>query len=307
MRAIVAADRRGGRCSSCTAVASSLATPPRANAPATAARRDRAADASPPTATPRRPPRTGRYETYCAELSGALDNAPVLSVQYRLAPAHGSIQQQVEDALCAYRWFHAFLQCDPPAASATATRPRQPRIVVMGDSAGGGLAALLLQRLAADAEAPPAVAGVLISPWLEVASTGKSMVQNRERDLSLSAQAFRGMHWGLRQRPEHSDVEALQHPSCSALRGEWAGLPPTFFWCAEAEALRDDAVRGAEEAAGAGVEVELVVAPWAFHETPLWVGVVPEAATGLRQIAAFCRRVIARGLAGGVATTSSRL
>ncbi|HUE59252.1 MAG TPA: alpha/beta hydrolase fold domain-containing protein, partial [Acidimicrobiales bacterium] len=73
-----------------------------------------------------------------------------LSVDYRLAPEHPH-PAAVNDALAAYRWMIGPAGEDPS------------RVIVAGDSAGGGLSAALLVALR-DAGDPPPAGAYLISP-----------------------------------------------------------------------------------------------------------------------------------------------
>ena len=85
--------------------------------------------------------------------------ARALALEYRLAPEH-QFPAAVEDSVAAYKWLIA-----------QGYKPN--KIVIAGDSAGGGLtlAALLSIR---DQKLPMAAAGVAISPWADLEGTGDS-------------------------------------------------------------------------------------------------------------------------------------
>src|SRR5262249_54624853 len=90
-----------------------------------------------------------------------------LTVDYRLGPEH-PFPAAVDDALAAYRWLVRG-DADPG------------RIVVGGDSAGGGLTVALLVALR-DAGEPLPAAAISISPWADLACTGESMTTRPARD-----------------------------------------------------------------------------------------------------------------------------
>ena len=87
-------------------------------------------------------------------------NARALAIDYRLAPEH-PFPAAVEDTIAAYKWLLA--QGYKPG-----------KIVISGDSAGGGLtiAALLAIR---DAKLPMPAGAVPISPWTDLEGTGESV------------------------------------------------------------------------------------------------------------------------------------
>ena len=94
-------------------------------------------------------------------------NAQVLGLDYRLAPEH-VYPAAVEDALAAYQWIleHGI------AAS---------RVVIAGDSAGGGLALALLLALR-ERQLPMPAGAVLFSPWTDLTASGDSVRTRAEAD-----------------------------------------------------------------------------------------------------------------------------
>ena len=85
--------------------------------------------------------------------------ASVLLPDYRLAPEH-PFPAALEDAVAAYRWLLD-----------RGTAPR--RIVIAGDSAGGGLTVATLVALR-ERGVPLPAAGVCISPWVDLTGSGAS-------------------------------------------------------------------------------------------------------------------------------------
>lgn len=178
-----------------------------------------------------------------ANLSMRTDNALVCSVEYQLSPGQ-SIQSQLDETVAMFDWLVG--------------QRRQQQVIIAGDSAGGALAALALQRLRGREEV---VGGVLISPAMDMAFSSDSVQTNDTCDLILGDRSFFPLKTCLKKltRNEEHTQNAYASSELSALKGDWAGLPPLYFWCAACEKLRDDVVEAAKLAGKAGVRVELEV------------------------------------------------
>ncbi|GAA5875983.1 hypothetical protein JCM16303_006982 [Sporobolomyces ruberrimus] len=99
----------------------------------------------------------------------------VFSVKYRLAPQF-PFPCALQDALSAY----LYLIRPPPGAK---HRPVDPaKIVIAGDSAGGGLS-LALMCMIRDAGLPAPAGGILLSPWCDLTHSFPSILQNTETDI----------------------------------------------------------------------------------------------------------------------------
>jgi acetyl esterase/lipase len=177
------------------------------------------------------------YRVLAADL-GRAAGMTVFAVDYRLAPEH-PFPAAVEDAVAAYQ--------------ALIARGFDPaRIVLAGDSAGGGLALAALVALRDRGAALPAAA-LLISPWADLACEGVSIEAKAAEDPSLTAR-------GLRAAAAHYVREAdLKSPLASPVYSNLAGLPPLLIQVGSAEILFDDALRVARAAGAAGVSVRLEV------------------------------------------------
>jgi len=97
-----------------------------------------------------------------------------LAVNYRKAPQF-PFPCAIQDCLAAY----LYLIQPPPGALHPPIDPS--RIVVAGDSAGGGLALALLQ-LIRDLSLPMPAGGVLLSPWSDMTHSFPSILQNTQTD-----------------------------------------------------------------------------------------------------------------------------
>jgi len=206
-------------------------------------------------------------------LAAALGRATarhVLFPEYRLAPEH-RFPAAVDDVLGAWRWLRTVHGTDPA------------RVVVAGDSAGGGLALTLLQTLRDSGEALPAGA-VLISPLLDLTASGASMRERADQDPVFTPERIRGLG-----AVYLGDADPTT-PAASPLFGSQAGLPPLLVQVGSAELLLSDSERLASAAAEAGVDVTLNVADGLPH---VYQGALstPETADAIDQIVAFTARL----------------
>jgi epsilon-lactone hydrolase len=209
------------------------------------------------------------YRAYGSHLAQAC-SVRVLLVDYRLAPEH-PFPAAVDDASGAYRWL---VKREGSAA----------RVVVGGDSAGGGLAAALV--LQARAENLPLPAGIVcLSPWVDLTNAAGSYTSRAPSDAlfsKLAADEAAAMYL--------SGADPA-HPLASPLRGNWSGLPPLFIQASDSEVLVDDATGLAGAARQAGVDVELHVYSGMPHVWQLHYPAFPEAVQAVAQISTFISRV----------------
>ena len=197
--------------------------------------------------------------------------ARLLVIDYRLAPEH-PFPAAVEDAFAAYRWLLA-----------NGAEPR--RLVVMGDSAGGGLALALLLKLRDDGLPLPAAAAVL-SPWTDLASTGASLSANARSDPVINADEI------PKFAADYLAGADPRNPYASPLYGDPTGLPPTLIQVGGDEVLRDDAARMADNMRRAGCQVDLQIWPRVPHVWHLLAPILPEARAAIAQIGAFVGRTL---------------
>ena len=188
--------------------------------------------------------------------------------EYRLAPEH-VFPAAVDDAVAAYR---ALLE-----------RGIEPeRIVVIGDSAGGGLSMAMLLALREAAVELPAAA-VLLSPWLDLTMTGDSLQTRAEADPWLAPELVAPM------ARLYAGEREMTEPGLSPLFADLAGLPPMLIQVGDQEILLSDSTRMAERAKQAGVEVELEVWDELWHVWHLFAPILPEANQAFERIGAFVR------------------
>lgn len=206
------------------------------------------------------------YREFVARLARAA-RMRGLAINYRLAPEH-PFPAAVEDAITAYDWL-------------LAEGVEPSRIVVTGDSAGGGLA-LAVQVALRDAGKPLPAGAVCISPWTDLTLSGASIQSKAAVDPVLDADSlerYAMLYAGERDRSS---------PLISPLFADLSGLPPLLIQVGTDEILLDDATRCAERARQAGVEVSLEVWDEMFHVFQL-VPFLPETQKAVEYIVRFRR------------------
>jgi acetyl esterase len=164
----------------------------------------------------------------------------IVSVDYRLAPEH-PFPVPLEDCYAATVWAHgqaAELGADPQ------------RLVVMGTSAGGNLAAATT-LLARDRGAPAISGQVLVYPVLDDTMASQSYQSNATGYFLEREQ----MRWYWQQyTPEPADRSTALAAPLRA--GDLAGLPPAVIITAEFDPLRDEGELYAVRLRQAGVRAE---------------------------------------------------
>jgi epsilon-lactone hydrolase len=205
------------------------------------------------------------------ELAARLGRASgmrVLFPEYRLAPEH-PFPAAIDDVLAAWRW----LQTDQDLSARS--------IAVAGDSAGGGLAVALLVATRDAGEALPAAA-VLMSPTVDLTSSGASMTERADQDpISTPAMLRQFAH-------EYLAGADPKTPLASPLFASLAGLPPLLVQVGTADLLLSDSERLATAAAEAGADVILEIGEGLPHVYQILLG-TPEAAEATEQIGKFLR------------------
>jgi epsilon-lactone hydrolase len=209
----------------------------------------------------------------------AMHGFRVFAPDYRLAPEN-PFPAALDDATAAYR-----------GLLAAGHSPQ--RIVVAGDSAGGGLALSLMVVLRA-AGTPLPAAAALFSPWTDLAATGESVRTNAAR-----CAMFHGPAVGPTARLYLGSADP-RNPLASPLFADLSGLPPLLVHVGANETLRDDSTRLAEKARAARVTVELKVWPVVPHVWQLAPHKIPEARQSLRETAEFLRAHAAAENSSGV-------
>ena len=207
------------------------------------------------------------HASMITQIAAACD-ARAFAVDYRLAPEN-PFPAGLDDAVAGYRWLLE-RGVDPA------------RLVIGGDSAGGGLTLAVLQRLREDGDPLPA-ATVLLSPWTDLEGTGESIKTRREADPMIDPTTVPEM-----ARSYHRD-EDVRDPLVSPLHADFTGLPPMLIQVGDAEVLLDDSTRVYERADAAGVDVTLEVNDEMIHVFQIFAPLLPEAVAAIERIGEFAK------------------
>jgi len=193
----------------------------------------------------------------------------LLLIDYRLAPEHPH-PAAVDDAVTAWRWLLRE-GLDPS------------RMVISGDSAGGGLTMATLIALR-DAGDPLPACAVPISPWVEMEAVSDSWTTRAEADPMVHIEGLKLMaDWYLNGQDPRA-------PLASPLHADLHGLPPLLVQVGDAEVLLDDSTRLVEKAKAAGVDATCDVIPDGIHVMHAFAPLVPEATAAIDRLAAFVRQ-----------------
>ncbi|WP_326731746.1 alpha/beta hydrolase [Streptomyces phaeochromogenes] len=175
----------------------------------------------------------------------------LVSVEYRLAPEHPD-PAPVEDCYAGLVWTgeHAEeLGIDPA------------RLLVVGGSAGGGLAAAMA-LMARDRGGPPLIGQLLMCPMLDDRNETPSSHMLDGEGIWDRTSNLTGWTALLGDRRGGPDVSSYAAP---ARERNLAGLPPAFIDVGEVEVFRDEAVDYATRIWQAGGSAELHIWPGAVH------------------------------------------
>ena len=183
------------------------------------------------------------YDTRNAAIARAL-GAIIVAPYYPKAPAN-PFPADFDVCYAALRW-----------AQERTSGP----VAVCGDSAGGGLAAGLAQR--AFDEGHPIVFNGLVYPMLDH-RTGQRPVEGGRGHFVWTAN-FNRAAWAAYLGADHLDRE-LEPYASPVDRGDFTGMPPTWISIGTLDLFYDESRAYADKLRAAGVPVDFVEVPGAYH------------------------------------------
>lgn len=190
---------------------------------------------------------------------------PAFVPDYPLAP-EATVPAAADAVIAAYEWLRT---------------NGSERIVLVGDSAGGGLALAALARLTHTGRPSAAIAGLVFSPWVDLAFTGASMRDAQIVDPLLTYEALQASASMYLGGADPRD------PLASPLFGDLSGLPPLLIQVGSDERLLDDTRQYAERAAAAGSPVRVEVWEGMHHVFQAEVATLRASGIALDRAAAF--------------------
>jgi acetyl esterase/lipase len=205
------------------------------------------------------------YRGLAAELARST-GARGIALDYRLAPEH-PFPAAVEDAVAGYE-----------ALLARGFAPG--RMVLAGDSAGGGLTAATLVALR-DKGVPLPAAALLISPWADLTGKAASLVSKAAQDPTLTAEAL------AISAGHYLGGASAEHPLASPVLADLSGLPPMLIQVGSVEVLLDDSLALAAAAGRADAPVRLEIWPQMPHVWHAFAFMLPEGRKAIETAGAF--------------------
>ncbi|MFF9113214.1 alpha/beta hydrolase [Streptomyces sp. NPDC014805] len=195
----------------------------------------------------------------------------VVTVDYRLAPEHPAPAAATDAATCHEALLDSGVGAD--------------ELIVIGESAGGGVALRLLTSLVAGNRPVPAGA-VLLSPWVDLTLAGDSMTARASVDVAVNREAL------ARRVLDYAGEGAAAAREHSPLFDDLHGLPSTLVQVGTHETLLDDSIRLASRLAAADVSVILDITAEVPHVFQGFAPILEEGALALDRVGQFVRTAL---------------
>lgn len=206
------------------------------------------------------------YANLACRLAHTLD-ATIWMPDYRLAPEY-PFPAAFDDAKAFFLELIRFLKASSPSVP----------IILMGDSAGGGLALALINELPA-AQQPAAC--IVCSPWTDLALTGETLQTKAHIDPVINVTVMPYV------RDLYLKGASPKDPKASPLYGTYSQSAPVLVVWGGREILYDDARRCVERLQQQGVPTESLEEPEMFHSYPVFAPYLPQSQVFLTRTKEF--------------------
>ena len=192
---------------------------------------------------------------------GEICNVAVLAIEYRLAPEF-SFPAAPDDAISAYLWL--------------VNNFPQRKVIVAGDSAGGGLALALTIKLIEDNERIPDML-VLFAPWTDLTCSTPKVIEMAKSDVILDREDL------LVSAKLYAGKIPLENPFLSPVHANFKSFPPVYIQVGGKDMLLDDSIRIVQKMKAVGVKAELDIWENMFH---VWqsYSMIPQADKALNAV-----------------------
>lgn len=207
------------------------------------------------------------YRNFAKNYSEMRGGMKVFSADYRVAPKH-PYPAALEDAFLAYRFLLSLGY-------------EGKRIILAGDSAGGGLCLALCAYLRDHGVAMPAAA-VLMSPWTDLTASGNSYQDNYTKD-PLFGNTKESMLYNGEYYRGHDPAD----PYISPLFGDFTSFPPMLFQAGGIEMLLSDTLETVKKARLSGCDVKETIYDGMFHVFQMALNRMPESEQAWLEVAEF--------------------
>ncbi|MFX1594215.1 MAG: alpha/beta hydrolase [Promethearchaeota archaeon] len=167
------------------------------------------------------------------------------SINYRLAP-EDPYPAGLDDAFFAYKWM--LEEKSIPAE----------KVIIMGDSAGGGLTLALLHRIGIQ-NLPQPKAAICLSPWTDLTLTSETFRTKVEEDVFFNVENMKT------SAKAYLKTQSPKNPEISPIFADFNGFPPIFLQVGTREMLLDDSLIIAEKMKKQGVSVTVDLWEGMFH------------------------------------------
>lgn len=188
-----------------------------------------------------------------------------LIIEYRLAPEH-PFPAAVEDAFYAYQWLLS-----------KGFRPE--KIVIGGDSAGGGLTLATLLKIK-EQNMPQPLAAFCLSPWVDLSASSPQMDHYQDKDPFIDKESIK--IWGHRYAGED-----VKHPLASPLFADLRGIAPVLVQVGTCEILLFENRALYKKAKELNLDFTYQEYPDMIHVFQVFAGFLPQAVQAIEEIGRF--------------------
>lgn len=210
------------------------------------------------------------YRDFAVQYSKRTMGGDVLTIDYRVAPEY-PYPAALEDAVTSYRWLLEERHYAPD------------KIVIAGDSAGGGLALALVLYLR-DHQMPMPAGIIVMSPWTDLTCSGESHETNFDKDPQ-----FGGTKDNMLYGSSYIGDADPTNPYLSPLFGEYDGFPPVLMQVGSEEVLLSDTLDVAAKIRKAGGKLRVSVYDGMFHVFQMALRLIPESQEAWEEVSVFLR------------------